>query len=83
MSRLDYLLTSTHLSESTSQVKIYQGPHSDHSMVSLKLGLSQKARGPGIWRFDTTLLADQEFNTQMSEFLSTWEAPPELQGSRN
>lgn len=78
MSRLDYVFISNHLSNITSQVKICHGPHSDHSLISLSLGKPQDQRSPGIWRFDTTLLADHTFTTQMSEFLAQWEAPPEL-----
>lgn len=78
MSRLDYLFISNHLSDITSEVKIRQNPHLDHALISLALGTLQKNRGPGLWRFDASLLTDQAFNTQMSEFLAAWEPPPEL-----
>lgn len=78
MSRLDYLFVSNHLSDTISQVKICQGPHSDHALIFLHMGLPQQHQKPGLWCFYTSLLADRVFVTQMSEFLSAWEPPPEL-----
>lgn len=35
-------------------------------------------RGPGLWQFDVSLLADTNFISQMKDFLETWEPPTEL-----
>lgn len=78
MSRLDYLLVSNHLSDAVSEVRIHQGPHSDHSLLSLAMGHPSKDKGPGLWRFDPILLTDTKFIAKMSEFLTEWESPAEL-----
>lgn len=77
-SRLDYLLTSDHLSETVKSVKIHHGPHSDHSLITLKMGQNTAGRGPGLWRFDPYLLSDTSFISQMTDFLCEWQAPEEL-----
>lgn len=53
--------------------------HSDHAIISLSIKTSQVKRGPGLWKFDTSLLQNKEFIKSMTEFLDDWSAPPELQ----
>lgn len=51
---------------------------SDHSIITVKVNRTQEARGPGLWRFNTSLLANDEFIDQISEFLANWTPPKEL-----
>lgn len=52
--------------------------HSDHAMIAIHLGRSEESRGPGLWRFDASLLQKEDFTTKMTQFLSNWVPPPEL-----
>lgn len=77
-SRLDYLLISNHLSEMVQDLKIDVIVHSDHALLSLFFSPSSAPKGPGFWRFDVSLLQNQDFTEEMNDFLAEWEPPPEL-----
>lgn len=77
-SRLDFFLVSDHLSEAASQVKILEGPHSDHSLISFQLHRSDAKVGPGYWRFDSSLLTQETFVQAMNKFFLEWQPPDEL-----
>lgn len=51
---------------------------SDHKIISVIINKSEFPRGPGLWKFDTSLLKNEEFLGSMSEFLTIWTHPPEL-----
>ena len=61
-SRLDYFLISDMLCDSQHVVKaeINPGVNSDHSIISLVLQLAHCKRGPGLWRFNLSLLDHPE-----------------------
>ena len=47
---------------------------SDHDEVSINVDLPTPVkRGPGFWKFNTSLLEDQEFNDHISLFVGEWE----------
>lgn len=78
-SRLDLFLISNHLSESVGHSDPKIVAHSDHSMISICVTKNPSARrGPGLWRFDSTLLSKPDFVNLVSQFLENWEPPPEL-----
>lgn len=77
-SRLDFFLVSSHVSERVSDMKTQVSSQSDHSLLSIRINKGETTRGPGIWKFDTTLLTNDDFLTSMSEFLTDWVPPPEL-----
>lgn len=77
-SRLDLLLVSDQLSESMSQVKSFEGPHSDHTLISAMLCRSEYRMGPGYWRFDSSLLTQEAFTQAMNSFLTEWQPPEDL-----
>lgn len=77
-SRLDYLLISNHLSELVKNLSVDVVVHSDHAMISLSFSPSHAQRGPGFWKFNASLLKNQEFTDEMNEFLTGWEPPTEL-----
>lgn len=60
-SRLDFFLTSAHLTDKDTDNKIEHIDHSDHDMVVLSLRPSATNMGPGHWKFDPMLLGNQEF----------------------
>ena len=65
--RLDYFLVSQELTPSTKKCDILYAPESDHSAVSIHLqsnNLNQK-RGPGFWKFKTSLLKDEAYVTAL------------------
>lgn len=63
-SRLDYFLIPEQLVNSQLQVDILTTPLSDHSMLCIKLGARKQPKGPGLWRFNNLLLAQEEFIAQ-------------------
>ena len=59
--RLDYFIASQTLLDLVSQVDIKPGYKTDHSLISLFLNIREFSRGPGVWKFNTSLLKDQEY----------------------
>ena len=60
--RLDFWLISAFLSECVKCDKIRPSIKTDHSLISLQLqGNSYEKRGPGFWKFNTSLLQDQPY----------------------
>ena len=45
----------------TSKSNIKVGYRTDHSMISIVVGFANKARGPGIFKLNNTLLLDNEY----------------------
>ena len=63
-SRLDKFLVSTHLFSSVRSCDISPCCFSDHEYVSLSLEINPGlARGPGLWKFNSSLLNDVAFCT--------------------
>lgn len=77
-SRLDMLLISAHLSNVASNIKVKNIAHSDHAMILCSLRRLQDRKGPGLWKFDSSLLDNKIFVSDMQQFLSGWSAPEEL-----
>ena len=60
--RLDKFLVSKNVSDNTSVCNIFPCVFSDHDFVSLCFNLSSfRARGPGVWKFNNSLLQDLSF----------------------
>lgn len=68
-SRIDYFLISDVLIEAQKlmQTVISPGVRSDHSIISLAISVSGSKRGPGLWRFDNTLLEDKYLTDQIKK----------------
>ena len=59
-SRIDYIFASSNLIENNvADVRIDTGILSDHSFVYIDIILSAERRGPGIWRYNNSLLNDE------------------------
>lgn len=69
-SRLDYLLISSHLSESVKNMEIDTIVHSDHAILSISISPSQERRGPGFWKLDPSLLESTKFTDEMRKYLT-------------
>ncbi|MCG8432288.1 MAG: endonuclease/exonuclease/phosphatase family protein, partial [Candidatus Omnitrophica bacterium] len=60
-SRLDYFLISSDTMNVVDTALIKPGYRSDHSLIELHLNLSNHPKGPGFWKFNNSLLADEIF----------------------
>ena len=60
-SRLDYFLVSSDLLNLLENPLIKPAYRSDHSVVELTLKLSSHPKGPGIWKFNNSLLSDENY----------------------
>lgn len=47
----------------------------DHNAISLKIGeLENELRGPGYWKMNCSLLADEEYVNSVTESIQIWAA---------
>ena len=60
-SRLDFFLVSSSLLPYVKKAEIIPGFLSDHSSITLEIDFSQFTRGKGFWKFNSSLLKDQEY----------------------
>ena len=72
--RLDYFLTSVHLQENVISSNIIPGVKSDHSAINLdiKTNLEGLKRGPGYWKFNTSLLNDPNYTNMLKQNIVKW-----------
>ena len=61
MARLDFFLISEHLSPFVVKSQISPGFKSDHSIVSLEIDFSKVQLGRGFFKFNNSLLHDQDY----------------------
>ena len=70
--RLDYFLVSRQISSLTTNCDILFAPNTDHSAVQIHL-LSEdlkQQRGPGFWKFNSSLLEDKQYISDLRENLT-------------
>lgn len=60
-SRIDYFLIANSMSHLVSHVNIGVSIAPDHRAVKLNVNLTFNKRGPGLWKFNNSLLLDDEF----------------------
>ena len=65
--RLDFFLISSSLLGNVTNANILPGFKTDHSMVSIHLKTNQNPRGPGFWKFNTSLLSDIDYINVIKE----------------
>ena len=82
--RLDYWLISNDLQEDVESVEIITAIKSDHSAIALSInGLDENERGPSFWKFNSTLINDQEYcNLLRSEYKNWLEEFKEVNDKR-
>ena len=59
--RLDYFIISDILIDVVFSSDIRSGYRTDHSLLTLSLCFTDFSRGPGIWKFNTSLLKDRKY----------------------
>ncbi len=79
-SRIDFFLTNNSLNSDISETQIHPNTISDHALVSVKLPTKIIPSIPTRWRFNTSLLEDQEFD---SYFKREWAFFMEMNDSPN
>lgn len=77
-------MLSEHLSGLDRTAEIGLEPLSDHECVSIQIDQSQQRKGPGIWRFDYSLLTNTNFVERILEMINEVgeEEEPQDPGSR-
>ena len=77
--RLDYFIGSNSLIDLTDSIHINPGYRTDHSMLEVNIKKSNFIRGKGIWKFNTSLLVDQEYlkliNLSIDDEVKKYAAP--------
>ena len=59
--RLDFFLISSSLIPAVTSANVLTGFKSDHSLITLTLMNNSNPRGPGFWKLNASLLADEEY----------------------
>ena len=67
--RLDYFLLENSIAQYVYDVKVWPGYRSDHSLVLLELKFHVANRGPGYWKFNTSLLRNVDFIEKMNKLI--------------
>ena len=83
--RLDYWLISDKLLDFVTKVDILPSIKSDHSAIFLELEeINDNGRGPGYWKMNTSLLANEEYKNMINNKLLMWlEEPKDIKDSRS
>ena len=61
MGRLDFYLLSEELLSRVEKTSIMNGYRTDHSMVELRIRVSDFHTGSGFWKFNTSQLKDTTY----------------------
>lgn len=84
--RLDYWLISNNLRDLVASTDIIPTIRTDHDAISLEIGeLENELRGPGYWKINCSLLADEKYVNGVTELIPIWaaEGRKELSDDRN
>jgi exonuclease III len=72
-SRLDYFMITNRICDLVEKPQIMSSFCSDHSCISLKLSpLPKDNRGKGYWKFNASLLHDEEYVAKLGHKLDQW-----------
>ena len=67
-SRIDFFLVAKHLTKFVKKVDIQTSIAPDHNTICLLLSWpDEHPRGPGFWKFNNTLLDDEEYTSKIRE----------------
>ena len=81
--RLDYWLISDVLFDNIAKIDTIPSIQTDHSAITLQLNhIDPGVRGPGLWKFNTSLLNNDDFKEQMKTKLAEWHASYDLEDTR-
>ena len=71
--RLDYWLISNSLADNGCTVDIIPSIKTDHSAILIESqGVDAKAKGPGIWKLDCSLLSDETYVERINSLIPKW-----------
>ena len=77
--RLDYWLVSDNIYDYVSNTDILPSVHSDHSAISIQLTfIPKQSSGPCFWKFNNSLLEDQEYISLLEDKLDQWQTETEF-----
>lgn len=69
-SAIDFFLISLSLISKVNGVSIEDKLRSDHNCIGLNLLMLENVHGPGYWKFNQSLLQDEEFVSKTKRFIS-------------
>ena len=73
--RLDYYLISNNLFDMVRSSEIIPAFRTDHDAIALEIGkLENGQKGPGYWKLNCSLLADDAYVNNVTELLPVWAA---------
>ena len=74
--RLDFFLISEELTNVDGTCKIFHAPETDHSAISLHLQarFNKQRRGPGFWKFNSSLLEDDNYVNALRKNIDLFKA---------
>ena len=73
--RLDYYLISDNLFDMVRSSEIIPAIRTDHDAIALEIGkLENGQKGPGYWKLNCSLLADDAYVNNVTELLPVWAA---------
>ena len=72
-SRIDMIWAPTIMNDFIKECEYHPSFFSDHQYLLVKCSLRDRlATGPGVWKFNTSLLQDQDYNNLVTSFWSFW-----------
>lgn len=71
--RLDYFLISNNLQDFIVNTNILPSIRSDHSIITMHVKhISEQARGNSHWKFNSSLINDQAYITNLQQMIASW-----------
>ena len=71
--RLDYWIVSDSLQDEVEKVEIITAIKTDHSAIVLKINtLNEQPRGPSFWKFNNSLLENENYVDMITENIPVW-----------
>ena len=68
--RLDFFLISEELCAMTVDIDIAPGYRTDHSLICLTLNYAEQSKGKGLFKFNCSLLRDQEYSALVKQTIT-------------
>ena len=73
MSRIDRIYAAKDMLSDAFGYTFDPCSYSDHDLVSVKFNCKQTFdRGPGLWKFNSSLTQDHDYTRLLSQFLQDW-----------
>ena len=71
-SRIDCWLIQNELTNSIESTDIRPSIKTDHNAISLKIRVGKQNKGPGYWKFNSSLLNDTTYKTKLSKIIKNF-----------